>query len=101
MEILYNLAVDAVKKGDIDYARRLGNLIKELHKGTRVKIPLHIKRQLCKNCNVPLIPGVTASVRLRSQGKFSYLVVKCLVCGWIHRYPYKKGYERKHRKDIK
>jgi ribonuclease P protein subunit RPR2 len=91
MKILYTLAIASVKQGDIEYARKLGELIKRMHQETRVKIPIAIKRGLCKNCNVPLIPGVTARVRLRTQGRFSYIVVKCLVCGWIHRYPYKRG----------
>jgi len=94
MEILYKLSVNAIKEGDVEYARRLGSLIRDLHERTRVKIPLYIKRGLCKNCNAPLIPGITARVRLRSQGNFSYIVVRCLVCGWIHRYPYKVGHRK-------
>jgi len=90
MEILYAMSVKAVKEGDIEYSRRLGRLIKELHQETRIKIPLYIKRGLCKRCNVALVPGITASIRLRSQGNFSYIVVRCLACGWIHRYPYKR-----------
>jgi ribonuclease P protein subunit RPR2 len=62
----------------------------ELSKSTRVRVPRRLKRWICRNCKAPLIPGVNASVRLRSQGGMSYVVVRCLWCGWIHRRPYKK-----------
>ncbi|MCE4620136.1 MAG: ribonuclease P Rpr2/Rpp21/SNM1 subunit [Desulfurococcales archaeon] len=91
IQILYQLAVEAAKRGDYEYASRLGGLIRELSSSTRTRIPRRIKRWMCKQCNIPLIPGVTATVRLRRQGKFSYLVIRCRHCGWIHRRPYKKG----------
>ncbi len=92
MTILYNLACNAARQGDLEYARRLGLLIRRLHLGTRVKPPRYIKRGLCRHCYTPLIPGLTARVRLRTQGRrFSYKVIVCKVCGWIHRYPYKSG----------
>lgn len=90
MEILFDLSVNAARRGDLAYSRMLGEAIRKLHTGTRVPIPAGIKRSICKNCSAPLIPGLTATIRLRSQGKFSYLVVKCAICGWIHRYPYKR-----------
>ncbi|MCE4600802.1 MAG: ribonuclease P Rpr2/Rpp21/SNM1 subunit [Desulfurococcales archaeon] len=94
IEILYEIAVQKAKEGDWDYAARLGSLIKEMSTTTRVRPPRWIKKALCKRCNLPLIPGVTASLRLRSQGRFSYIVIRCARCGWIHRRPYKKGGQR-------
>ena len=90
IRILYSIALEAARKGDHTQASRVGSLIRLLSMRTRVRIPRNIKRGLCKNCNMPLIPGVTSRVRLRSQGKFSYKVQTCINCGWIHRYPYKK-----------
>lgn len=94
MNIIYRIAVDSVKKGDSEYARKLGNYIREMGKRTRVRVPKPIKRGLCKNCNIPLIPGLTATIRLRSQSrKHRYIVVRCSACGYIHRYLYKKKVE--------
>ena len=89
IRILHNLAVEEVRRGNIDYARRLMQLAKRISEATRVRIPRRIKKGMCKHCYVPLVPGLTCTVRLRSQGKFSYIVVKCSKCGWIKRYPYK------------
>jgi len=94
VQILYDQAVEAARRGDLEYAARLGGLIRELSLSTRVRLPRHIRRGLCKRCNTPLIPGVTSTVRLVSQGRFSYRVIRCLNCGWIHRYPYRKGGRR-------
>ena len=97
MEILYRLAVDNVRRGEVDQASRLGDAIWRLHIETRVRMPRWMKRSLCKKCHTPLIPGVSARVRLRSQGRLSYKVIKCIRCGWIHRYPYKVGSDRSDR----
>lgn len=88
-EILYTLAVEAVRRGEAEYARMLTSLMRRIAEKTRVRIPRRIKRGICKNCGAPLVPGLTARVRLRSQGGMSYRVVTCKLCGWLHRYPYK------------
>ena len=93
IRILYEAALEAARRGDLDYSARLGGLIRELSTYTRVRIPRDVKKGLCKHCSAPLIPGLTARVRLVSQGGFSYKVIRCLRCGWIHRYPYKKRRE--------
>lgn len=95
ISIVYSIAVDSVRKGEREYARRLGSYIREMSRRTRVRAPKPIKRSLCKNCNIPLIPGLTATIRARSQSrKHKYIVVKCSECGYIHRYVYKKEAEK-------
>jgi len=90
--LLYRMAVEAARRGDVGYARDLGGLAWEMYRSTRARIPRWLKRGLCRRCHAPLIPGVTARVRLRSQGRrFSYVTVTCLACGWTRRYPYKTG----------
>jgi len=88
--LLYRKAVAEARRGDIEYARRLTALAWDIYKSTRVHAPRWFKRGLCRRCLAPLIPGVTARVRLHSQGGFSYVTVTCLLCGWTRRYPYKK-----------
>ncbi len=89
MRVLYRLAVEDAREGDLDHARMLTSLIKKLSTRNRVRIPVDIKRGICKNCGVPLIPGLTSRVRLIQDGRSSKIVVTCLICGWMHRYPYK------------
>jgi len=97
MGILYRLAVDNVHRGNLDQATRLGEALWRLHVETRVRMPRWMKRGLCKRCHIPLVPGLTARIRLRSQGRFSYKVIRCNRCGWIHRYPYRVGSVRDGR----
>lgn len=89
MRYLFRIAVESVKAGDLEYSRKIVKIMLRLSQATRVRMPRRIKRSLCKRCLSPLIPSVTSTVRLRSQGKLSYVVVRCLLCGWIKRYPYK------------
>ncbi len=87
--ILFGLSLDAVRRGEYEYARMLVGLIARISRANRARLPRRLKRRICKNCNIPLVPGVTARYRLRRDGARSWLVVRCLLCGWIHRYPYK------------
>ncbi len=89
IDIAYRIAVDAARKGEWEYSSRLGSYIKRMSMATRVRMNRRVKRGLCKRCSIALIPGVTATVRTRSQGCFSYIIIRCRACGWIHRYPYK------------
>jgi len=88
MYILFRLGVDAVKSGRIEYAKRYGYLIKRISMRNRVKIPRSIKRWICKNCCVVMVPGFNVRVRTRREGKTLRVVTTCLVCGWIHRYEF-------------
>lgn len=88
MEILYNISKEETIKGNYEYASKLNELIIRISLKNKVKIPREIKRSICKNCHVTLIPGITSTVRLRSQGRMKYRIVKCKLCGYIKRYPY-------------
>ena len=83
--LLYRMAVEEARRGDIGAARRLVEHALELLKRMRLRKPYPLRRLVCKNCRAPLIPGVTAQVRL-SEGR---VVVRCLACGYIRRYPYR------------
>ncbi len=94
-ERVFELAVESLKKDNREYARKLATYILEMAKATRVRIPRRIKRSICKNCHTPLLPGLTARIRVRSQSRrFSYRVVTCLECRYMHRYPIPKPRQR-------
>jgi len=83
---LFNMAVERVRVGDFDLARRYIEIMLKLASKAGVKLPRRLKRSYCRKCFVPLIPGITLSVRIRSEGKGSRIVYKCLLCGWIRRF---------------
>lgn len=81
---LLDLAEIAMKSGRPDRARRYVELARRIGMKTRVKMPRN--RRFCKNCHVPLMPGVNCTVRL-SQHK---VVITCGECGTVRRIPYIK-----------
>lgn len=95
MYILHSLGIDAVRNGEIDLAHRYGELIYRIATRVRVKIPLNIKRWICKNCKVIMVPGINARIRTRRDGRITRVITKCFTCGWIHRYEFLryKGYQ--------
>ena len=91
IKILYRLALDRARSGDLDLSRRYIELIIRISHKARTKPPIYIRRGYCRKCKVALIPGVTARVRIQSEGKGSHVVVTCLLCGWKRRYMIKVG----------
>lgn len=86
--IIFEYAVKELREGRAEEARRLTSYMKRLSQRSRVRIPRHMKRMICKHCGAPLIPGLSASVRARRQGRVSYMLVRCTLCGYLHRRPY-------------
>ncbi len=90
MRRLYIEAIRFAKQGDIELARELVSDADEIRRILRLRKPMFLRRGVCKHCGVPLIPGVTASYRLRRDGSITRLVVTCTVCGFKHRYIVKR-----------
>jgi len=88
--ILYRLATKEVKEGHPDRARKYVELGIRLLQKYRLRKPVYYRRWVCKRCHIPLIPGVTASVRVRSTRTHVIVVKKCSACGWISRTPLRK-----------
>ena len=86
VERLYSLAVEAARRGELELARELVARADEVRRTFKLRKPLFLRRGVCRNCGVPLVAGVTASYRLRRDGRVTRLVVTCLVCGYKHRY---------------
>ncbi|MEM4020417.1 MAG: ribonuclease P [Desulfurococcaceae archaeon] len=92
--ILYKMSIDRVKKGEKDLARRYIKILLKIAGKAHIRPPKYIRRGYCRKCLIPLIPGLTASVRIKSEGKGSRVIYRCLECGWIRRYMIKTSKTR-------
>lgn len=53
----------------------------------------HIKREICKVCATPLIPGVSSKVRVKGkENKQKYVSTNCAYCGWHKKLPVDSKY---------
>ena len=85
MVSLYRGAVEALREGDVELARRLVAEADEVRRVARLRKPRFLRLGVCKNCGAPLIPGLSARVRLRSEGRITRVSVTCLLCGYVRR----------------
>lgn len=69
-----------------DLADRYVDIARRISMRHRVSIPPDLKRSVCKQCYGYLAPG--SSARVRADGR--NVVITCLRCGGIKRYPYKR-----------
>ncbi len=93
---LVDLAFEMARKGEVDLASRIGYQAFKVARKGGYKIPKRVKRKFCRRCFTPLIPGVTATIRIRNKG-VPTITVRCLNCGYVRRYPARKK-EEKERK---
>jgi ribonuclease P protein subunit RPR2 len=84
IEILLGHAREMVEKNE-DLSRRYVDLARRISGRTKVRIPGELKRFLCKGCGIALVPGQNARVRLYARN--SGIVITCLSCGMVKRYP--------------
>lgn len=67
-----------------ELADRYVDIARRISMRHRVSIPRELKRRVCRNCHSYLVPG--ANCRVRVDGK--NILITCLKCGHISRYPY-------------
>ena len=79
---LLNMSEQAVRDGRDDRARRYVELSRDISGKTRVKMPKG--RRYCKNCHLPMMPGINCTVRLNNHK----VCMRCDVCGEVRRIPY-------------
>ena len=84
IEILLDQAKTMARTNE-QLSRRYVQLARRISERTKVRIPTDLKRYLCKNCGLALVPGYNARVRLYAHK--SGIVVTCLSCGKAKRYP--------------
>jgi len=98
INILFTLA-ERVFPYDRELANRYVEIALAVQQKAKVRMPRKWKRRYCKRCHSFLVPGVNAQVRLR-QKRMPHVVIKCLECGHIMRYPYLREQKEKRRKRL-
>jgi|Deesub1362B_J571_1020462.scaffolds.fasta_scaffold00003_423 ribonuclease P protein subunit RPR2 len=86
-EIHYFISLALKPDTPLVYADRYVELARKLGMRARVSIPRGLKLFICRRCKRVLKPGLTGIYRVRSRPKKS-VSVKCLRCGYTHRYVY-------------
>ncbi|MGB9636672.1 MAG: ribonuclease P protein component 4 [Thermoplasmata archaeon] len=98
MERIFSLFETSKKfyeQGWLDHARRSLYLARKIGMRYNVRLPAVIKRAFCKHCYTLFVPGKNARVRVK-KGR---IIVTCLNCNHVFRYPYmKEKHARKHAK---
>ncbi|KAF8119783.1 Rpr2-domain-containing protein [Boletus edulis] len=62
--------------------------MKSVGQKTMVKMDPSVKRRICKRCNTPLIPGISATVRIQDSTSHGHLVsYRCHCCQTERRIP--------------
>lgn len=88
IRILLRLADNTIRS-DEALARRYVELAFRIAAKARLRLPRSLKRRYCRRCKIPLVPGLTARVRIKG-GEDGRLIVTCLRCGYVRRYPLRK-----------
>ncbi|MFB6117583.1 ribonuclease P protein component 4 [Halosegnis sp.] len=83
IERLHEAAREAARDGEYDSARSYVRRARRIAERHRLRLPTRFKRFTCDDCDVYLLPGRNARVRVRS----GHVVVTC-DCGTQARYPY-------------
>lgn len=84
IQILLRHASEMADKNQ-ELSRRYVELARKISSRTKIRIPEEDKRYLCKGCGIALRPGLNA--RFRLQPGNTRLVITCLYCGAVKRYP--------------
>ena len=93
IERLFKQASDVFAKNPAR-AHRYVQLAWKIAMRYNVRVPKELKMRYCRECHSFLVPGKNSIVRIASGSKS--LTVKCLECGHIARFPYRKE-QQKHR----
>ncbi|EPQ57096.1 Rpr2-domain-containing protein [Gloeophyllum trabeum ATCC 11539] len=86
-----NVKHDDIRKSRVssfDLARTYIDTMKSVGQRTVVKMDPSVKRTLCKSCNSVLIPGTSATVRVKSSSSHGHIVTyTCSTCHTSRRIP--------------
>jgi len=85
IEKLFDLAEEHFRENPL-LSDRYVELARKIGMKCQVRMPARLKMRFCRRCGSFLIAGVNSKFRVRSDGD-GRVVVTCLRCGTIKRYP--------------
>jgi ribonuclease P protein subunit RPR2 len=80
-----------------ELSHRYVEIARKISMRYNIPIPKELKRKFCKKCYKYIVPG--KNCRVRTNVSKQAVIVKCLECGHVMRYPYIK--EKKEAKNDK
>ena len=95
IERLFLLA-DEVFDKEPERAHRYVQLARKIAMRYNIRIPKDFKRRFCKKCYKYLKPNINCRVRTRASQQA--VIVTCLECGHVMRYPYRKEKKEREKK---
>jgi ribonuclease P protein subunit RPR2 len=84
IEKLFKEAERRAKEGRLELSNRYVEIARKIAMKYLVRIPKDAKMRYCRKCGSYLVPGKNCRVRLQKHK----VVVTCLNCGNVRRYPY-------------
>ncbi|MCS7136389.1 MAG: ribonuclease P [Nitrososphaerota archaeon] len=73
-------------QSDPEAAREAVTIARRIAQRARMRIPKKHKLMFCRKCGNLFLGSGSFSVRIRNR-RSTHVVVRCLKCGWIRRYP--------------
>ena len=77
IDILLNLAISALKKGDEKYAERYVYLARRLSTRYNCRMRKEDRSRFCKGCGMPSVAGKNTKVRLKKRMKTAEYLCSC------------------------
>ena len=84
IEYLFELAKNELCSNP-EKSQRYVWLARKIGMRHRVSIPAELKRNLCKQCGSLLVAGLNSRRRIKDGN----IIITCLKCGGLKRYPFK------------
>jgi ribonuclease P protein subunit RPR2 len=92
IQVLFQQAKN-VHKSNPQLSNRYIATARKIAMAAKIRLPTTYKRQICKNCNMLLVPGENCRVRIK-QKRESHIVITCLKCGCKTRMLLRKKREK-------
>jgi ribonuclease P protein subunit RPR2 len=92
IEVLFQQAKN-VYRDNPQLSSRYIATARKIAMAAKIPLPTLYKRQICKNCNMLLVPGDNCRVRIK-QKREPHVVTTCLNCGYKTRILLKRKKEK-------
>ncbi|KAI9505312.1 Ribonuclease P protein subunit p21 [Coemansia spiralis] len=81
------------QKSLLPISRFYSKEMRQVARKSVLRLSPHVKREICKACASPLVPGVSSTVRIKGHNRGRRVVTTCNCCGWQRRLIVDPGHE--------